>query len=248
MIEWCYHHNFYITVGHIKLIASNNQTIIFTVNNVMFNLVVFFVGQLSVKNLDFETTSTYNLTVEARDGKSGTVAQADVKVIVEDDNMIPEPAHFGSYNDIVNINEGSPALTTVIEFPVVGPSNSFTCDFGFDVSLTILEMFSVKTQSSSCLVETLKTMKWTKKNPFHKFTVRIISKANAMIWTLAGVTVKITDNNDHSPEFLQSSYVASVPVATDVGTSILTVSATDEDGGDNGKVTYAFVVNADSGR
>ena len=188
------------------------------------------------------------MKVEARDGLSGNVAQADVKITVEDDKMNPEPAHFGSYNDIVNINEGSPALTTVIEFPVVGAASSFTCDFGFDVTPTILETFSVKTQSSSCLVETLKTMKWTKKHPSYKFTVRVINKANAMMWTLAGVTVKITDDNDHSPEFLQTSYAASIPSATDVGSSILTVSATDEDGGNNGKVKYAFVINADSGR
>ena len=198
--------------------------------------------------MDFETRSTYNLKIEARDGPSGNVAQADVKVTVEDDKLNPEPAHFGTYNDVVNINEGSPALTTVIEFPVVGASNSFTCDYGFDVTPTILETFSVKTQSSSCLVETVKTLTWTKKNPSFKFTVRVINKANAMMWTLAGVTVKITDNNDHSPEFLQTSYAASIPVATDVGTSVLTVSATDEDGGNNGKVTYAFVINDDSGR
>lgn len=68
------------------------------------------------------------------------------------------------------------------------------------------------------------------------------------------LSVNVKDVNDNAPKFLESSYQATLSEATAAGTSILRVSAEDEDSGTNGQLTYAFVtsvsefrINATSG-
>jgi hypothetical protein len=43
------------------------------------------------------------------------------------------------------------------------------------------------------------------------------------------VIVNITDENDHAPVFPQSSYIVNIDENTNIGSNILTVSATDND-------------------
>ncbi|XP_048400027.1 protocadherin-20-like [Stegostoma tigrinum] len=52
------------------------------------------------------------------------------------------------------------------------------------------------------------------------------------------IHVKITDENDNSPEFYQSSFEAFIEENNMPGAFLLKISATDADSGQNGKVTY----------
>ena len=54
------------------------------------------------------------------------------------------------------------------------------------------------------------------------------------------VLVDIIDENDNSPKFTQPSYQASLPEHVPIGSSVLTVSAMDDDRDKNGFVTYAI--------
>lgn len=54
------------------------------------------------------------------------------------------------------------------------------------------------------------------------------------------VNISITDQNDNSPVFLDKEYNITVQENTPVNTSILVVTATDADSGDNGLVSYQF--------
>lgn len=56
----------------------------------------------------------------------------------------------------------------------------------------------------------------------------------------AKITVKVTDFNDNSPVFDQSSFSVSLPEDAPVGTVILDLNAVDADEGLNGEVVYAF--------
>uniref|UniRef100_A0A8C6U7W9 Protocadherin beta-1 n=1 Tax=Neogobius melanostomus TaxID=47308 RepID=A0A8C6U7W9_9GOBI len=56
----------------------------------------------------------------------------------------------------------------------------------------------------------------------------------------AKITVKVTDFNDNSPVFDQSSFSVSLPEDAPVGTVILDLNAVDADEGLNGEVLYAF--------
>ncbi len=206
-----------------------------------------------MKNLDYEKKNAYDIKVQATDGHTGPdsarhVAYATVKVVVEDDKSNPEPINFGTYKHVASMQENTPASTTVKDMPVVGASGSFDCDFGFDVTPKIMSLFVVKTQASSCLVESASVLKWSKKHPSYKFTVRAITKTNAMQFSTAELKVDILDQNDHNPVFTQSSYAASVPVSSKIGTSLLSVAATDEDEGSNGDVRFGLIASTDSNR
>ena len=54
----------------------------------------------------------------------------------------------------------------------------------------------------------------------------------------ATVTIRVTDVNDHPPQFTQSVYRATMSENYDRGASITSVSATDKDIGINAKLTY----------
>ncbi|XP_035378391.1 protocadherin beta-16-like [Electrophorus electricus] len=54
------------------------------------------------------------------------------------------------------------------------------------------------------------------------------------------IDVTVLDANDNAPVFSQSVYKVSLPENSPVGTVVITVSASDADEGQNGKVTYAL--------
>lgn len=53
--------------------------------------------------------------------------------------------------------------------------------------------------------------------------------------------VIITDRNDHSPMFEQATYVASIREMSPVGSTVITVRATDQDVGENAEIEYNLV-------
>ena len=55
------------------------------------------------------------------------------------------------------------------------------------------------------------------------------------------VYVNVKDINDNSPEFASSSYSGSVAEDIAPGVSIMDVSATDADSGDNGNLEYSII-------
>ncbi|XP_045146623.1 cadherin EGF LAG seven-pass G-type receptor 1, partial [Echinops telfairi] len=70
----------------------------------------------------------------------------------------------------------------------------------------------------------------------------------------AQVFINVTDANTHRPVFQSSHYTVSVSEDRPVGTSIATISATDEDTGENARITYVladpvpqFRIHPDSG-
>uniref|UniRef100_A0A672RE28 FAT atypical cadherin 3 n=1 Tax=Sinocyclocheilus grahami TaxID=75366 RepID=A0A672RE28_SINGR len=77
--------------------------------------------------------------------------------------------------------------------------------------------------------------------------------------TVSGMTAKVQitveDANDNCPVFTSTSYEVSINESVPIGTSILTVSAVDDDKGDNGCITYSiaslqplpFIINQNTG-
>ena len=206
-----------------------------------------------MKNLDYSKTTSYELKVQAYDGFVGAdrqshIAHATVKVAVEEDKTIPKPSMFSVYKNVANIEENSPSSTTVQDLTVLRNPGSFTCTFGFDATPLIMTTFQIETRTSSCFVRTATTLKWSKKHPSYKFTVRAINKVDSMQYSTAELLVRVLDKNDHTPEFTQGSYARSLPVSSQIGTSVLTVAATDADDGSVPAISYALAVTADSNR
>lgn len=54
------------------------------------------------------------------------------------------------------------------------------------------------------------------------------------------VTVAISDENDNSPEFEQSSFSVDLPIDTPVGMEVAHLSAFDKDSGSNADISYTL--------
>ncbi|XP_061091536.1 protocadherin-17-like [Conger conger] len=54
------------------------------------------------------------------------------------------------------------------------------------------------------------------------------------------INVRVTDSNDNSPLFEQSSYVVEIPENAPIGKVLIDLNATDLDEGNNGQVVYSF--------
>ena len=80
---------------------------------------------------------------------------------------------------------------------------------------------------------------------FYTLTIEVFDGGNPPMTSTMTVDINILDTNDNYPIFNQSKYSAAVYENTTVGTSILEVHATDQDSGDNGKISYSIDKNSD---
>lgn len=91
-------------------------------------------------------------------------------------------------------------------------------------------------------VPRLSTTKSLNREKIAKYSLVIVAEndANNCHKSRANVIVSMGDKNDNSPLFSQKPYRASILENTRIGTIFKTVLATDEDAGDNGKITYSI--------
>ena len=54
------------------------------------------------------------------------------------------------------------------------------------------------------------------------------------------MNVHITDGNEHEPKFDKLSYAVSLSESLSIGSSVMTVKATDKDNGKSGQISYSF--------
>ncbi|XP_037087761.1 LOW QUALITY PROTEIN: protocadherin-like wing polarity protein stan, partial [Pollicipes pollicipes] len=77
--------------------------------------------------------------------------------------------------------------------------------------------------------------------PTHYFKVTVADSAKPPRTGTTTLQVTVEDANDHTPAFEQEDYETSVRESTSIGSTILTVRATDADLGDNAAITYSIL-------
>nr|XP_060490113.1 protocadherin gamma-B1-like [Panthera onca] len=188
--------------------------------------------------LDFEETSRYMLSVEAKDGGVHT-------------------AHCNVQIEIVDENDNAPEVT-LMSFSNQIPEDS---DIG-----TIIALFKVRDRDSGenglvrCYIQEEVPFKLesTSKNYYklvidnaldreqmaeYNVTITATDKGKPSLSSSTGVTLHISDVNDNAPVFHQASYVVRVMENNPPGVSIAQVSASDPDLGPNGRVSYSIVAS-----
>ncbi|XP_071879387.1 protocadherin gamma-A5-like [Anas platyrhynchos] len=75
---------------------------------------------------------------------------------------------------------------------------------------------------------------------FHELVLRAIDGGEPARTGTARIRVSVLDANDNAPVFSQAVYAVHVPEDVPVGSTLLTLTATDADGGLYGKVLYSF--------
>ncbi|GLH01449.1 Fat-like cadherin-related tumor suppressor homolog [Gryllus bimaculatus] len=191
--------------------------------------------------LDRETKDTYRLAVRASDGLQHTDAVFTVKVTDSNDNPpvfseaaysfdVPENAARGARVGQVVARDDDQGVNGQVTYSVVS-------DWANDV-------FSLHPQSG---VFTLTARLDYEEVQHYIFVVQAQDSGRPSLSSTLTVYFNVVDLNDNAPLFDPMSYSNEVFENVTVGTSVVTVSATDLDSGDNGRIEYSITTGDETG-
>uniref|UniRef100_UPI0037E8DF2B protocadherin-16 n=1 Tax=Semicossyphus pulcher TaxID=241346 RepID=UPI0037E8DF2B len=180
--------------------------------------------------MDREIFTQTKLVVTATDRGSPRLAgSATLTVIIVDQNdnsptiplpkevRIPENMLIGTEITLVTGNDvdSSPALSYSLQLDPTALGKFGIHRYSGGVSLTAPLDFEEKT--------------------WYTLTVRATDSQHQ---TEANITILVEDINDNAPAFTHDLYQVTLPEHTPPGSAVVTVTATDRDSGENGKITY----------
>ncbi|XP_051019087.1 protocadherin beta-15-like [Acomys russatus] len=188
-----------------------------------------------VKTLDFETTSSYEVDIEASDG-GGLSGKCSVSIQVVDVNDNYPELTISSLTS--PIPENSPE-TEVALFRVrdrdSGENGRTVCSIQHGVPFTLepsVENF-YRLMTEGALDRESKDE--------YNITVTVSDMGTPRLTTQHTITVQVSDINDNAPAFTQTSYTLSVRENNSPALHIGTISATDSDSGSNAHITYSLM-------
>uniref|UniRef100_A0A8U8B1D9 Uncharacterized protein n=1 Tax=Geospiza parvula TaxID=87175 RepID=A0A8U8B1D9_GEOPR len=199
-------------------------------------------GVLSTRTrLDYESQKSYTLNISLSDGSTADYATVFVRVTDVNDNS---PV-FGVTNTTIAIMENRPVGTNVTSV------SATDVDEGFNGAVVYtLKGGEGKMDIDSSGFIFLQKVLDREEQGFYNLTV---------IATL-NLTITIDDENDNAPLFSSSRYEVKVPEDQELGSALLTLSATDRDAGANALVMYrvtdqrpqtsspVFLINSSTGQ
>ncbi|XP_075052740.1 protocadherin Fat 1 isoform X1 [Mixophyes fleayi] len=200
---------------------------------------------ITQKHLDYETTPSYTLTVQATN-MAGLSTNATLIVYLRDENdnfpifvqteyrgLISESAPA---NSVVLTGENSPLViratdadresNALLIYQIVEPS--------------VHKYFAI--DPSTGAIRTLVSLDYEQTNIFH-FTVQVHDMGYPRLFAehAANVTIYVVDINDCAPVFSKEIYEASILIPTYKGVRVITVNATDDDSGSFSEIMYSIV-------
>ncbi|TRY88064.1 hypothetical protein DNTS_000043 [Danionella cerebrum] len=184
----------------------------------------------AIKQVDWDSQPFgYNLTLQAKD-KGSPPQFSSAKVIhVTSPHSKVGPPRFTQAIYRVNVSEFAPLHTPVVMVSAVPKYPQLKYAFKHK---TDRNHFAINGDSG--LITTALPLHADSVNKY-EFEVMTSDKK-----AVTRVIIDVIDTNDNAPEFTQTSYKASLDENMPVGTSVLTVKATDLDSGENGYVTYSI--------
>ncbi|XP_038617667.1 protocadherin Fat 3 isoform X2 [Tachyglossus aculeatus] len=171
----------------------------------------------------------YNLTLQAKDKGSPQKFSAVKLVHIANPKKDAVPVRFEKDAYDVTISEFSPpgVVVAIVKLIPEPPGVDYKMAVSEDA-----EYFKIDPRSG--LIVTARPLNVLEKGVYE---LGVTSQEGDL---KAQVTVRLEDANDHVPEFGEPFYDAFVNESVPVGTSILAVSASDRDKGENGYITYSI--------
>uniref|UniRef100_A0A8C0UQK5 Cadherin domain-containing protein n=1 Tax=Cyanistes caeruleus TaxID=156563 RepID=A0A8C0UQK5_CYACU len=173
--------------------------------------------------LDYESQKNYILNISLSDGSTADYATVFVRVLDINDNS---PV-FGTASTTVAIAEYMPVGTSVTSVSATDKDEGFN-----GLVVYTLKGGEGKMDIDGSGLILLQKVLDREEQGFYNLTV---------IATL-NLTIIVDDVNDNVPVFSSSRYEVKVPEDQEVGSALLTLSATDRDAGVNALVTYRITV------
>ena len=205
-------------------------------------------GKLYVRGeIDYEEGSSYNFEVEATDKGNNTgprSAHALVKINVIDlnDNSPQIIINLLTTSPNAEVLETVPIGTFVahisVEDPDGGQNSKVTCSLNDNWTFTLQrisdKMYKVVTAEQLNREAIL----------MYRISVWCQDKGIPPLVSYSYFNVTVLDDNDNVPRFTRSRYEVNMDENNAIGQPLLTVIATDEDSGENGKVEYQLHTDA----
>ncbi|CAJ1058373.1 protocadherin-18b isoform X2 [Xyrichtys novacula] len=197
-----------------------------------------------IKKVDYETTASYELDVQAQDLGPNSIpglCKIVVKVVDVNDNK-PE----------ININLMTPGKEEVAYISEGAPVDTFIALVRVDDSDTGLNGEVVcrlhghghfrlqKTYEKNYMILTNVSLDREKRSEY-SLTVIAEDRGSPSLSTIKHFTVQVLDENDNPPSFEKSRYEVFKSENNSPGAYLMTVVASDPDLGTNGQVTYTII-------
>uniref|UniRef100_A0A9J8CP41 Cadherin EGF LAG seven-pass G-type receptor 2 n=2 Tax=Cyprinus carpio TaxID=7962 RepID=A0A9J8CP41_CYPCA len=213
----------------------------FTINNSTGWIVV-------ASELDRESVDFYSFGVEARDhGTPAMSSSASISMTILDVNdNNPEFTQKAYY---MRLNEDASIGTSVVTVSAVDQDINSVVTYQISSGNT-RNRFSITSQSGGGLITLALPLDYKLERQY----VLTVTASDGTRFDTAKVYVNVTDANTHRPVFQSSHYTVNINEDRPVGTTVVMISATDEDTGENARITYfmddsipQFNIDSDSG-
>ncbi|XP_058711892.1 cadherin EGF LAG seven-pass G-type receptor 2 isoform X2 [Poecile atricapillus] len=197
----------------------------FTINN--------STGWIAVASeLDREVVDFYSFRVEAQDQGTPTMAStASVSVTILDVN--DNSPEFTQREYSARLNEDAAVGTSVLTVSAVDRDANSIITYQISSGNT-RNRFSITSQSGGGLISLALPLDYKLERQY----LLTIAASDGTRQDTAQVVVNVTDANTHRPVFQSSHYTISINEDRPVGTTVVVISATDEDTGENARITY----------
>ncbi|XP_064546558.1 cadherin-related tumor suppressor [Drosophila montana] len=203
--------------------------------------------------LDREVQASVELSISARDGgPNPKFAYTQLKVTILDEN--DEAPHFGQQELNVSLSEGVSPPTIVALLSATdndqGTNGSVTFSLAPSVERLYPQQFAIDSITGQ-----LMTRKALDRETMANYEIFVIARdqgAPAPQSATATVYLSISDINDNNPEFYPKHYIytlkdrSEADVALNSMRTLLNVTATDRDEGDNALITYNLESGGDN--
>ncbi|XP_061864337.1 cadherin EGF LAG seven-pass G-type receptor 3 isoform X3 [Colius striatus] len=198
--------------------------------------------------LDRESVEHYFFGVEARDhGSPSLSASASVTITVIDVN--DNRPEFTQKEYFIRLNEDAAVGTSVLSVTAIDRDVNSAITYQITGGNT-RNRFSISTQGGLGLITLSLPLDYKQERRY----VLTVTASDRTLRDNCHVHINITDANTHRPVFQSAHYSVSINEDRPVGSTVVVISATDDDVGENARITYylednvpQFRIDPDSG-
>lgn len=182
--------------------------------------------------LDREVVDFYSFGVEAQDqGTPPMASMASVSVTILDVN--DNSPEFTQREYSARLNEDAAVGTSVLTVSAVDRDANSVITYQISSGNT-RNRFSITSHSGGGLISLALPLDYKLERQY----LLTIAASDGTRQDTAQVVVNVTDANTHRPVFQSSHYTVNINEDQPVGTTVVVISATDEDTGENARITY----------
>uniref|UniRef100_A0A667YJH3 Cadherin EGF LAG seven-pass G-type receptor 2 n=1 Tax=Myripristis murdjan TaxID=586833 RepID=A0A667YJH3_9TELE len=187
--------------------------------------------------LDRETTEFYSFGVEAVDhGLPAMSSSASVSVTVLDVNDNVPAFTQKLYN--LKINEDAAVGASVLMLSAIDRDTNSVVTYQISSGNT-RNRFSITSQSAGGLITLALPLDYKQERQY----ILAVTASDGTRQDTAQVCINITDANTHRPVFQSANYQVTLSEDRPIGSTVVVIAATDEDTGENARITYIMEDN-----